>query len=112
MCLIVIISLKPPNQSERETMNSSMLHMRNQGSERVSDLPQVSQLRLCGATSDPEHGVAVSVDSSQQSDYKRKEGKPGCMVSWRQGLEQGFYEQISKQRGSSCGGESAQPHGQ
>lgn len=98
MCLTSVISLKPPNKRERGTINSSMLlHVRNQGLERVRGLPQVSQLRFCGATSDPEHVVAVSVDSSQQFGYKRKEGKSGHMLSWRQGLQQGCYEQIFKQ---------------
>lgn len=45
--------------------------------ERLSDLPQVAQLRTGGDTFDPDHVGAVSVDSIGQFAYERKEGKGG-----------------------------------
>lgn len=52
----------------------------NQGVERCSDLPWVTQLRIGGATSDPEPVVAVNVDSSEEFGCERKEGKPACRL--------------------------------
>ena len=49
----------------------------NQAIERLSDLPQVAQLRTGGDTFDPDHVGAVSVDSIGQFAYERKEGKGG-----------------------------------
>lgn len=43
------------------TNNSSILHMRNQVLKGFSDLTQVTQLTIGGATSDPECVMAVSV---------------------------------------------------
>lgn len=48
--------------------------------ERLSDLSQVTQLSIGGAAYDPEHVVAVSVDSFKEFCYERKEGKPSCKL--------------------------------
>lgn len=82
MCFPPVVSSKPDNPWE---LLITLVTPEESGFGEV-DLLQISQLRLEGANSGPEH-VAVSVDSSQQSQYERKEGKPGCMLSWRQGFE-------------------------
>lgn len=110
MYITLIISFKPPSNLEMGTINSSILHMRKSGPAELSDLPQVTQPRMGGATFDPEHVVAVRIDSVEFG-YERKEGTPGCRLNWRHGLETGCYEQISKQRGSNCGEEIVKPHG-
>lgn len=82
MCFPPVISSKPDSPWE---LSITLVTPEESGFGEV-DLLQVSQPRLGEANSGPEH-VAVGVDSSQQSGYERKEGTPGCMLSWRQGFE-------------------------
>lgn len=50
-------------------------------------MPQVTQLRTGGATSDPEHVMGVSVDSSVEFGYEKdKRGKTRLWVEVKTGL--------------------------
>lgn len=88
MYFTLVVSFKPPRNLEVELSIAPFDTGGNQGSDRSSDLPQVTQLRIGVATSVPEHVVALSVDSSEELGYERKEGKH-CKLSWRLRLEIG-----------------------
>lgn len=80
MYFTLVISFNPPRNLEVELSIAPFDTWGNQSSDRSSDLPQVMRLRIGVAASDPEHVVAVSIDSSEEFGYERKEGKQ--IVGW------------------------------